>query len=152
MNNFKLNLSDFEPKHAKFKLSSFPDKEFTLMPFSLRVRAWAESQWSEEEIANIFLKQRIVELAKIAWFMLMEKDLFALTAEDKGLKNPEEKFIDSIRSLRDGYNVMGAIFEAVGTSEPEIKKFHDEVDKALGPKKQAKPTDPASTGEKSLTV
>lgn len=135
----KLNLNDFEPKEANFKLKSTGDKIYTLCAFSLRVRAWAEEQYSEKEMADIFTRQDVVKLAKIAWFMLKDKTVF---------NNSEIEFFDAIRTMRDGFNVMLAVFEAVGTAQPELDKLNAEIDKAMLPKNRA---ERRSTGAKSTT-
>ncbi len=146
MNNIRLNLGDFNPKESQFELQSKPGVKFTICKFSLRVRGWAETKWSAAEIDEIFAKQKVVSICKIAWYMLKEKDQFG---------NSEENFFDEIGTVKDQFAIVTALFESIGTAEPVMTKLRKEIKQVLDgadPKPQSKRKQKRSTGEKSTTL
>lgn len=125
MTQSPLNLADLSPRDAKFKLSDFPDKEFTLSRWSLRVRAWVADKYSQKQLQEIFENKNITAASVIVYYMLKEKDSFI---NEKGMATLEA-FQDRIVTIQDQINMMKALLEAIGIGEPEIKKISDSLPK-----------------------
>lgn len=148
MQNIPLKLQDLAPKESKFKLGDFPDKEFTLCRWSLRVKAWVLERYTSEEINQIFSTQKINDIALIAHYMLKEKDQFL---DDKGAPTLEA-FLDCIVTVQDQVNVIKALLATVGIGEPEIEKINAAILKEQDAPKDPNVKSPKSkTGAKSLT-
>jgi len=118
MEQIPLNLMDLVPKETTFILSTHPDKSFTLCRWSLRVRAWATAKYTPEGLKEIFEKQKIEEIADLAFFMLKDKEIF----------KTKDEFLDAISTIQDQINVIMALLGAVGIGEPEVKKIIKAVD------------------------
>lgn len=139
-----LNLLDLVPKETEFELSTMPGVKITLCRWSLRVRAWALERHTPEGLQEIFSKQKINEIADMAFFMLKDKTQF----------KSKDEFLDAISSMQDQLNLIMALLGAVGIGEPEVKKISDAAKKHQAP--AAVPEDPAKKkskkiGAKSLT-
>ncbi len=119
MKALPLKLTDLVPKETKFKLSKYPDREFTICHWSLRVRQWAMDKYTAKGIKEVFEKQQINEIADIAYFMLIEKDVF----------KTRDEFLDKIVTIEDQINMIKALLGAVGIGEPEIEKLNLEIEK-----------------------
>lgn len=121
----KLDLNDLSPKEAKFKLTDLPGKEFTLCRWSLRVRMWVMSQYTEKQVEELFSKHQINDIAKIAYYMLKEKDQFL---DEKG-QPTLDGFLDRILNMDDIVSVIRALLQSIGIGEPEVKKITEGADK-----------------------
>lgn len=119
MKALPLKLTDLVPKETKFKLSKYPDREFTICHWSLRVRQWATEKYTPQGIRKLFETQQINEIADIAYFMLIEKDVF----------KTKDEFLDKIITIQDQVNVIKALLGGVGIGEPEIEKLNLEIEK-----------------------
>jgi alcohol dehydrogenase class IV len=144
MSFMPLNLLDLVPKETAFELSTMPGVKITLGRWSLRVRAWAVEKYTAGGLGEIFQKQKISEIAEIAFFMLKDKEQF----------KTKDEFLDAISSMQDQLNVILALLGAVGIGEPEMKKITDEMKKHQAP--AATPPDASKKkskkiGAKSLT-
>jgi hypothetical protein len=140
MNTLPLKLEDLEPKETTFTLSGTKDKKLTLCPFSLRIRAWCLNKYTPEGLQEIFEKQKILEIAEIAYYMLKEKEEF----------NSLESFMDAILSIKDQINVITALLGAIGIGEPEIEKINNSLPQSKEEVKK-KVILRKKTGEKSST-
>lgn len=129
MQNTPFNLMDIVPQEASFSVSGLPGKTLTLCKWSLRIRSWATTKYGDNGLQEIFAKQKIQEIAHMAWFMLKEKELFP-----KG----EDDFLDAISSMQDQVNVIKALLRTVGIGEPEIEKIQASIE-AAGAKPEAAP-------------
>lgn len=148
MKNIPLKLNDLIPKEAKFRLSDFPDKEFSLCRWSLRVKGWVLEKYTSDEVNEIFSQQKINEIAVIAYFMLKEKDQFL---NDKG-EQSIDSFMESIVTVQDQVNVIKALLTTVGIGEPEIEKINDSISKDSQEIKSPNVKSPKKKiGAKSLT-
>lgn len=130
----KFSLANLQPRMAKFKLSGI-DKEITLSRFSLRVKIFISEKYGPENVQKIFEEKRLKEISEIAWFMLIEKELF---------NNDLNKFLDEICTTSDQLNLITALLESIGIAEPELKEIQKSIDENI-PKKKAK------TGSRRLT-
>ena len=135
MKTMPLELTDLDPQESTFTLSTQVGKTFTLCKFSLRVRAWAMQKYTPEGLRDIFEKQKIIEIAEIAFFMLKEKAEF----------NSLESFMDSIVTIQDQLNLIMALLSSIGIGEPQFKKINDSLPEIDDKKKVIK----KKTGEKS---
>ena len=104
---------DLVPRETKFKLSIHPDKEFTLSRWSLLVRTWATKKYTSTGLQQAFNTVDILIIADLAWFMSKDKEFFG---------NSQDKFLDSITSMRDHVSIIEALLGAIGIGEPEIEK------------------------------
>lgn len=143
MEKMPLNLMDLVPKDATLALSGI-NQPLTLGRWSLRVRNWAKEKFGSDGLQEIFVEQKIDEIADIAWFMLKEKDLF---------NGEKDNFLDAISSPRDQLNLVTAMLESVGIGEPEIKKINDKIkkDEAGGDPNPNRQRPGKKTGAKSST-
>lgn len=132
-----LTIDDFSPRESTFVLTSAPDAPITLTPFSLRVRSWAMATFGADKLKDIFEKQKIEEIAKIAFFMLKDKTRF----------KSFDDFQEAILTPRDHLALITAVLGSVGISEPKL----EEIRKAIEPKKDAgeKKPDPKQERPKS---
>lgn len=128
MQKFPIALEDLVPKESTFTLSTMPGATLTLCRWSLRVRSWATAKYTPQGVKEIFEKQKIEEIADMAYFMLKEKELLTT----------KEEFLEQICTVRDQVNVIKALLAAVGIGEPEIKKIDDAL--AKGEVAAPKPT------------
>ncbi len=92
------------------------------------MRSWATAKYTPQGVKEIFEKQKIEEIADMAYFMLKEKELLTT----------KEEFLEQICTVRDQVNVIKALLAAVGIGEPEIKKIDDAL--AKGEVAAPKPT------------
>lgn len=143
MKNFPLNLDDLVPREVTFYLSDNPTRPVTLCKWSLRVRAWATSTYTSKGLEEIFSKQKIEEIAEMAFFMVKDKTLF----------ETKDAFFDSIVTVRDQINVIKALLTTVGIGEPEIEK----ITKAVEAQEQKDVPDPKTktkrkTGDQPSTL
>ena len=139
-----LNLMDLVPKETDFELSTMPGVKITLCRWSLRVRAWAIEKFTAQGLAEIFEKQKISEIADVAFFMLKNKEQF----------KTKDEFLDAISSMQDQLNLILAVLGAVGIGEPEVKKITDEMKKhqaKVPPSQDPEKKSPKKIGAKSLT-
>ena len=113
MKNFPLNLDDLVPREVTFALSDAPNKQITLGRWSLRVRAWATEKSTPEGLKEIFEKQKIEEIADMAFFMLKDKTQF----------QNKDAFMEAIVTIRDQITVIKSLLATVGIGEPEIEKL-----------------------------
>jgi hypothetical protein len=113
----KLELSDLKPIDAKLVLSEKPGLVFTLGKITLRVRIWLKDRFEKDALAHIFSDQSLAELSEIAYYLLKEKTEFPTL----------ESFQDAIVTQEDIQNLMKAVFETVGISEPLIDKIAAET-------------------------
>jgi hypothetical protein len=141
MQTLPLRLQDLSPKETTFFLSTQPDKTFTLCRWSLRVRAWAMDKYTPEGLKDIFEKQKIVEIADMAFFMLKEEGAFI----------SQDDFLDAICTIQDQINLITALLGAVGIGEPEIEKINAAFEKAKTPNPNQPSPKSKKTGAKSLT-
>lgn len=143
MKTMPLQLTDLVPKETKFKLSDYPDKDFSLCRWSLRVRAWATDRYTSQGLKTIFETQQINEIADLAYFMLIDKDFFTT----------KDNFLDAIITIQDQINIIKALLGAVGIGEPELEKLSASVE--IDKKEAQSPNVPSpkskKTGAKSLT-
>lgn len=147
MKNLPLTLSDLKPAEAVFKLSTLPNTELTLCRWSLRVRGWAVDKFGAENLQSIFEKQKIQEIAEIAWYMLKEKSLFS---DDKELQ-PFDKFLDSISTIQDQISLVKALLYTIGIGEPEIEKISKSLEGNPNPNPPSPNPAKRKIGAKSLT-
>lgn len=144
-----LELQDLEPRESQFSLKDFPEKKFTLRRWSLRVKAWASTNYGSERLQQIFQHLKIDEIAEIAWYMLKDDD-------KKTFGDSQDEFLDHICSVKDQLAVITAMLETLGIGEPEMKKLQAAKEKRDAEQK-AKTPDPnqsrprKKTGAKSLT-
>ena len=143
MDNMPLSLFELSPQEATFSLSGENGKTFTLCRWSLRVRAWASSKYTNEGLKQIFTEQKITEIAEMAFFMLKEKDQF----------KTQDDFFDAIVTIQDQINIIMALLKSIGIGEPEIQKINDSLPKETpAPPKAAAPIQAKpKIGAKSLT-
>ncbi len=147
MSFIPLKIQDLVPKETTFQLSTAPGVTFTLCRWSLRVRAWALTKYTSEELKEIFENKNILHIADLAFFMLKEKELF---------NNDKDLFLDAVTTISDQVSLMGALLGAVGIGEPEVKKLSDALNgkeefNLPKPETPAEPQTPAPTGPKSST-
>lgn len=122
MKSMPLKLMDLVPKETQFKLSDYPDKEFTMGRWTLRVRQWATDKYTPKGIERIFKTQQINEIADIAYFMLAEKD-------KKEFFKTKDEFLEHVVTIQDQVNVIMALLAGVGIGEPEIEKLNQALQK-----------------------
>jgi len=123
----KFSLANLQPKMAKLKLSGIKN-DLTLSRFSLRVKIFISEKYGPENVQKIFEEKRLKEISEIAWFMLVEKDLF---------NNDLNKFLDEICTTEDQLNLITALLESIGIAEPELKEIQKAIDENI-PKKKAR--------------
>ncbi len=150
MKSFPLDLNDLSPKEATFALSERPGQTLTLCRWSLRVRAWAQSKYTDRGLQEIFTKQHIVQIGEMAWFMLKEKESFK---DSTGLPSLDA-FMDCVCTTQDQINLIKALLGTVGIGEPEIEKINQSLPKEGPP--SPNPESPSlpkkkKTGGKSST-
>ena len=145
MTSKPLQITDLVPKETTFTLSDFEGETYTLCRWSLRVRTWATNKYTSEGLHEIFSKQKINEIAEMAYFMLKEKNKFPSL----------EIFLEHVNTVQDQVNVMLALLGAIGIGEPEIEQLSANLPK---PPVKEEPNDPNAkspkskkTGAKSLT-
>lgn len=145
MKHFPLNLADLVPTEAVFYLSDNPEKPITLCRWSLRVRSWATAKYTPEGLKEIFEKQKIEEIADMAFFMLKDKTQFP----------NKEAFLDAIVTITDQINIIKALLKTVGIGEPEVEKIIKSVNQAPSAEgeisKAPKSKTKRKTSAKSLT-
>jgi hypothetical protein len=117
------NLADLSPREATFELAAMPNQKLTLCKWSLRIRAWAQAKYTPQGLNEIFVKQKLTEIAEMAFFMLKEKSLFA----------DQDAFFDAICTTKDQINLIMAMLETIGIGEPEIKKIQSNLPKETPP-------------------
>jgi hypothetical protein len=133
----KLDLSSLTPQEATFKLSSRPDKIFTLVPFTLRVQAHAMKTWGAEGLEKIIATKPVLELAELGYFQLKDKSQF----------KSFDDFLDAVVTFIDRDAVVAAVLLTVGLSQPVIEG----LEKQLEEQKQGNDSSPAQTGQPSTT-
>lgn len=128
-----LNIEDLVPKETTFTLGRGDTaRSLILAPWSLRVRSWAQKKYGPAELKNIFEKQKIEEIAEIAFFMLKEPKPFETL----------DAFMDAVQSPRDQLNLIKGLLGAVGIGEPEMEKITKAVEDEGAKETPAEKLDP----------
>ncbi len=136
MANKALSMDDLVPKEADLVLSSHPGKTFTLKKITLFEQLYIRRKYGEEMLGQIFTDLRVGEISEIAYYLLKDKADFPSI----------DDFQTAIVTSKDRVNLIAAMFETVGVSQPIIDKLNEEEKAALKKKAQA-PKKPI--GEKS---
>jgi len=136
----KLDLSKLTPQESKFKLSSFPDKEFHLCPHTLRVQAWAFGRFGRETMEKMIANRSIIELAELGFFQLKEK------AQFKTL----DAFMDAVVTYPDRDALATAVLESIGLSQPVLEDLNRQIE-AQQSEQVGNEESPAPTGQVSST-
>lgn len=116
----QLDLNDLRPVEAEFRLSN--DRVYRLKKMSLDVNIWLTRKFKPDELSDIFLKQKLPEMSRIAYYMLKDKTDFP------SLKS----FREAVVTLGDKVALVQAIIESVGISKPLMKKLSAEEVKSQG--------------------
>ncbi len=143
MKNFPLNLDDLVPREVTFTLSDDANKPITLGRWSLRVRAWATEKYTPEGLKEIFEKQKIEEIADMAFFMLKDKTQFS----------NKDAFMEAIVTIRDQITVIKALLGTVGIGEPEIEKLTKSAEAGLSAEQSVtmkEPVDPKTRTKRPI--
>jgi hypothetical protein len=114
----KLDLNDLQPKESKIVLSEKPGKTYTLKKFSLAAQIWLRDTYGPDKIKDIFENQRLGEIAEIAFYLMKDKSEF---------KTPIE-FMECIVTQQDRINLIEALLETIGISQPIIDQLSKEYD------------------------
>lgn len=140
MKKIPLSLEDICPKDTYLKLDAFPDKEFLLSKFSLRVRAWAIEKFGEEKLQSALSGKNTIVSAEIAYFMLKDKALFPKL----------EDFLEAIASPMDQHRLITTLMGCIGVSEPKLEEISQVLkENEASPGEAESPSQ--STGAKSTT-
>jgi hypothetical protein len=108
--SMKLSMQDLQPSEATFVLSEKPGKIYTVGKFSLSAQIWVKSKWSEKEVAQIFERQSIPEIAEITHHLLKDKTDFPTFMS----------FADVIMTPIDKLAILRALLVTIGFSQPLI--------------------------------
>ncbi len=107
----KFDLHDLQPQEAKLTLGNH---SFILKKFSLAAQIWTEQRFGAGQIEGVFKNQRIPEISEIAYYLIVEKPP-TLTA-----------FQELVCTQQDKINLIQALLETVGLSQPVIEKLAKE--------------------------
>lgn len=112
-----IDLHDLKPRTAQFELSEFPNKKLNLEKFSLLVQIWADERFGKDAIKDIFENSKIRYVSEFVYFLLKEKEEFPTL----------ESFQAQIATQQDRINIMKALFETIGISQPVLDKMEKEI-------------------------
>lgn len=121
----KLDLNDLKPKECLLELSDFPGKKYTVKKFSLAMQIWMRDRFGPEGIGGIFKNQKLPEISEIVHHLLKDTSDFPTL----------ESFQEAIVTQQDRVNVLTAVLETIGISQPVIKKLSDDAEKKTRPPK-----------------
>lgn len=125
MDTQSLTLRDLKPKEASFTLEAFPEQKFTLKKFSLLAQLWCKETFGDDRLKEIFKDQYLPDLAKIAYYLLKEKEKFPTY----------ESLIEEVCTHQDKVGLINAILATIGFSAPVVKAMQegDPAPNALSP-------------------
>ena len=109
----KLDLHDLQPKEAQFNLG---ETALTLRKFTLASQIWTQQRFGTENIQGIFSNLRLGEISEIAYYLLKDKKPFPTL----------ESFQEAVVTQRDKMNLIQALLDTVGISQPVIERLNQE--------------------------
>lgn len=118
----KLDLNDLRPQEAKLELSEHPGKTYVISKITLRVQIWLNERFGKEKISEIFTNASLPEIAEIIYYLVKDKTDFPTLPE----------FLDAVVTQQDRVNLMTAMMQSVGISQPLLKKLSEDEAPASG--------------------
>lgn len=140
-----MDLASMRPKEARFKLTTFEDKEFVMNPITMDDEAWLGETYGTEGVQQIFDELRMHEIARIVFRLLnveskkvFKKQVVEFVTEDGEVTEVELGGVDLLRSSCVGWEdklaLVKALSENIGFSRPDIEENEGEA-----PKKKVTP-------------
>lgn len=131
-----LTLDDFMPEEASFSLAKKPGKQFTICPFTLRVRAWVTKTYGRDRFTQILKERDMEEIAKIIFFMMKDKSEF----------KDVEDFMDNVVGVQDYYALVTALTVSLGVSEPKQEEIKAAIEREEAQGNEEAPSVKQTTG------
>lgn len=133
----KITLEELVPAESKLVLSKRPNTNYTLCEYSLRVKMWAKKRFGTQ-LKAMFDERDIESIAELVFFMLKSKADFN---RDGGSGDPNQGYKDdfadlddffrNIVTIQDQYNIMTAVLETIGISQPILDDLKKDVENEL---------------------
>jgi hypothetical protein len=137
--DFVVNISELVPQEAEFQLSSTNELVHVLKPYTLGVQLWAAKKFGSEILEKALNTRDAEVLSELAWHVLRDKSVFS---------NSFENFLDSVVTFQDRSNLLTAIFQTVGMSQPVLENIAKQIEDK---NKAGNENSPEQTGHSSTT-